>query len=102
MRIEGSMAGNQDSANRIAFYADEAGKNLVKIGWLNTGGWSDKYIIDVTVPRNAKYLFVSSPNGMLPSVRVAQNGVHYYIADNGILVSEANYQIFYMQLDLMR
>lgn len=93
LRIKGSMMGNPDTANRIAFYEDEAGSDLILGGWLNGGGWSDKYSIDVTAPKNAKFLFVSSQNGMIPSVRLSQSGMHYYIDSNGMLQPEKNYHI---------
>lgn len=94
VKIEGSMVGNPNSASRIAFYADGEGTQLIKSGWPNEGGWNDKYVIGVSVPENAKYLFVSTQSGTIPDVRATQSGLHYYISTEGELVSQNNYQIF--------
>lgn len=94
IRIEGTMIGNPNSASRIAFYGDEDGNDLVKAGWLNEGGWSDKYEIETTVPLGAKYLFVSSQNGELPCVKTVKQGKHCYLSADGNLIPEENYQIF--------
>lgn len=94
VKIEGGMLGNPSAASRIAFYADENGKQLIKKGWLNEGGWQDKYTIEVSVPAGAKYLFVSTQNGMIPDVKATQSGLHYYISSEGELVSHDNYHVF--------
>lgn len=94
VRIEGSMVGNPSSASRIAFYEDEEGTRLVKGGWLNEGGWDDKYTIEVSVPEEAKFLFVSTQNGTVPNVKATQSGTHYYISSEGEFVAHENYQIF--------
>lgn len=77
----------------LHFFADAEGNQLVKKGWLNEGGWKDKYVVKVVVPEEAKYLFVSTQNGTVPKVKSTQNGSHYYISTEGELVADDNYQV---------
>lgn len=72
VKISSKAIGNVNVITRFAFYADSNGKELISKGSLNEGGWEDTYDLEIKLPKEAKYLYVTSQNGTVPSVIIIE------------------------------
>jgi lysophospholipase L1-like esterase len=110
--ISSNTIGTVGTITRYAFFADESGKECVKKGAYNIGGWKDGYTSGVEVPKGAAYLFITSQNGSAPSVvkkemsndekteqlRIMDVKSSWSINSTGTIVDSANYSIYIYDL----